>query len=139
MRLTTWNCCRSSVSKSLEALARLNPTIVLLQECADPGTPVAGGGWRHTAKQLGVATVGMGARPTFPSENQDLPPSAVAAIVDGPTSFALVNVWAQLPRYEDDVLTRIRSAKRVLPADLPVVVAGDFNSARRRQATPTQR
>ena len=48
--------------------------------------------------------------------------------MEGPTRFALLNVWAQLPRYEEDVVNCVRAARRVLPSDLPLVVAGDFNS-----------
>jgi exodeoxyribonuclease-3 len=129
VRLTTWNCWRHSVSESVQALAPLNPNIVVLQECAEPKEPISPGEWRHTAKQLGVATVGVGISPVFPNANEELPSSALLAVVEGPTPFALVNVWAQLPRYEEDVLNCIRAARRVLPSDVPLIVAGDFNSS----------
>ena len=32
-----------------------------------------------------------------------IPSSALAVVVDGPTPFGVVNVWARLPRYEEDV------------------------------------
>lgn len=43
--------------------------------------------------------------------------------------MVLAVVLALTARYEEDVLNAIRAAKRVLPADLQVVVAGDFNSS----------
>jgi hypothetical protein len=129
MRLTTWNCCRSSSASALEALAPLDSTIVLLQECAEPTQPLAEGSWRHTAKHLGVATIGIGVTLTFPAANDEIPSSALLAIVNGATRFALVNVWAQHPRYEEDVLKCVRAARGVIPSEWPLIVAGDFNSS----------
>ena len=42
--------------------------------------------------------------------------------MEGPTQFAVVNVWAQLPRYEEDLLNCVRAARRVLPSDSPLLV-----------------
>lgn len=131
MRLVTWNCCSGDVRGRLRQLARLKPHLVVLQEVAQPA-PASHDPqvhWRGTTPRKGVAIIACG--DGYPLAAVAAPPEVApytcAAVVQGPTLFLLVAMWAHpKPNYADNAIAVVRDWRAREPT-LPLVVAGDFN------------
>ena len=142
LRLITWNCRSGSIGRRLSELAEFNADLIFLQECGPPDDQAAASVVRsHTIN--GRKHVALMARPPcrcVPSATtMGGGRAAIAARVVAPIDFRVAGIWAQGPRYVDDVLLTLRAEKEAISRQ-PTVVLGDLNSGARlgRRASPTR-
>jgi endonuclease/exonuclease/phosphatase family metal-dependent hydrolase len=127
MRLITWNCRSGTVERRLRQLVRYAPDIVFLQECR-PGAD-------HSRRINGQKAIALLAHSDAYSHTIVKNPSSsglasMAAIIDGPISFAVLGIWAQAPNYSADVIQTLKAHDRSLSWKSTIVL-GDFNSGPR--------
>jgi hypothetical protein len=135
VRIAAWNCCGGGTNKLPVLLERLEPDIAVLPEFAThplrpdlfSGTSLLSAG---TAGRKGVVVASFGG---WKAAVSDLPgpfPLTLLPVeVDGPRSFRLLAVWANLapPPKQHPV---VEFAERHPDwFEEPVVVAGDFNTS----------
>jgi exodeoxyribonuclease III len=131
LRLITWNCHHGRVSARLDELAPFAPAIVFLQEChPEHAVPVINSCVRcqvNTRKGIALAALGTDYRLARLRQRPNRGRATVAATVTGPLSFTALGIWAQGPRYVDDVMRTLDAFRTVLRSG-PAVVLGDLNS-----------
>jgi hypothetical protein len=131
LRLIAWNCHHGSVSARLAELATFAPAIVFLQECQPSRRPPLSNSCMtlrvNARKCIALASLNADYQitPLRPRPNRGR--AIVAATVTGPASFTALGIWAQGPRYVDDVMRTLDAYHRVLQSG-PAVVMGDLNS-----------
>lgn len=140
LRIVTWNCRSGSVAERLSELAEYDPHIVFLQECGpvdDVGPPPLVCG-RMIGARKGVVLLA----PRASSRHVARPllgggRAAIAAQFLDPVPFTLIGIWAQGPRYVDDVVLTLKAHGDLMRA-APTVVIGDLNSGSRLDRRPSQ-
>lgn len=131
LRLITWNCHHGRVSTRLDELAPYTPAVVFLQEChPEHAVPVINSCVTrqvNTRKGIVLASLGTDYQLARLRQRPNRGRAIVAATVTGAVSFTALGIWAQGPRYVDDVM-RTLDAFRVVLRSGPAVVLGDLNS-----------
>lgn len=123
MRIVTWNACRGNTAAKIDAVMRLSPDILLLQE-AVPGRMPADAAFAVLGRGLGIATVAHNGYRIAETEHIG---SALRTRIEGPESFEVINVWTQAPDYIADGIAVLRAFEDVI-ARGATVVAGDLNA-----------
>jgi endonuclease/exonuclease/phosphatase family metal-dependent hydrolase len=135
MRLATWNC-QTGLTSNWDALERLAPDVVTVQECGEHTAEQAKERegwtceWQAGAWEKGLAVLAHA--PYTISHREIGEPFLISTIIDGPVRFRFVAFWAMTPSHAKYSYTR--QATRLidaLPDDgLPIVIAGDFNASK---------
>jgi len=137
MRIVTWNCCGGGCLQRAEELLRLEPDVIVLQECVRPEVVDEGKClWFGENPRKGVGIV---ARNGYSLEHGPLAVgishSVFPVVVQGPLSFHLLAVWSQpRPTYVRAMDAGITAYEAFLQL-APSMIAGDFNSHSRWDAT----
>ena len=130
MRIVTWNCCRGPALRKLPALAALEPTLSIIQECPRPLGTDRSMLWFGDNPRQGIAVIASSGYCISAVEPRPVPRYTFPIQVDGPVSFLLLAVWSQ----RNDDFSYVRAVIRAVDCyrDLivsqPTVVVGDFNS-----------
>jgi hypothetical protein len=131
LRLIAWNCRSGSVTTRLAELDTHPADLVFLQECSpDASLPLAGQVLaRRVGPQKGIAWVSLNPdyHLTGLDPRTDGGRAFLAVTVTGPVTFTALGIWAQGPKYVDDVLRTLDAYADILRAG-PAVVLGDLNS-----------
>lgn len=130
MRIVTWNCNRGPMATKLPLLARLNPTISVLQECPCPKGDDASTLWFGDNPRQGISVQASPGYYISPLPVREVPRYTIPIQVTGPTSFLLLAVWAKTDLHFRYVKAVIRAVECYadLIAMQPTIIVGDFNS-----------
>lgn len=131
-RIVTWNCCGGPFEKKFQYIAQLNPEpdIAIIQEIAQPKTPVQNCIWTaSSAPAKGVAIIARNGFSVSPYPvDPEVPPVFVPAIIKGPVEFNLLAVWTQKKgNYVESFKAAFEHYRQFL-LEKPSVITGDFNS-----------
>ena len=139
LRLLTWNCHHGALDACLADVSELSPDVAFVQEWM-PSTSAllpAGVVGRQVRPRKGIALTAVNAAYTL--TDIAIPAGAgqatIAARVTGPVSFTAIGLWAQTPKYVDDVLQSVTASAELIRSG-PTVVMGDFNSGTNLGGTP---
>jgi len=126
MRILTWNCCRGPAAKKLSLLARLQPTISIIQECPRPLDDNVSTLWFGDNPRQGIAVIASPGYHVSPVQASDVPRYTVPIQVTGPVSFLLLAVWSQKDhpfRYVKGIISAVECYRDLIVAQ-PTVIAG---------------
>jgi hypothetical protein len=138
MRLITWNCRHGSLNERVAQLATESPDLVFVQEWAPARSDTAGFLTRSVNSRKGIALGSL--NPAFRLRRLDTPRGCGQAVMaarvrSARDRFTILGIWAQGPRFVDDVLSSLHAYRRVLRGS-PCIVLGDLNSGTRQYGKP---
>ena len=138
MRIVTWNA-NMALRKKIDALTSIQPDLAIVPECEE-SLPVPAGAsftWVGRNRNKGLGVLGFGGyevdlHPTFDPRIQWIAPVSVR----GESDFLVLAVWSHYDRATEFHPLEPKTAQpqqalvvyRHLFEDLPLVMAGDFNS-----------
>ena len=129
IRLATWNCCRSSVAKTAEAVTALNASVTVVQEARRPAALPPGHLWMGSKPGNGIAVVpGAGFEVALGPVDPAAPWSILPVTVSGPIGLHLLMVWTRKEHEYDQGLDAALTTYASFLKAAPTVVIGDFNS-----------
>ena len=110
LRLIAWNCQHGSLTERLSRLAPFSPDLVFLQECQPEATLPLNGTFLkrgcNPKKGIALGALNEAYAVTEIASGGDCGKAVLAADITGPTSLSVLGIWAQGPRYVDDVCSR---------------------------------
>ena len=129
IRLATWNCCRSSVAKTAEAVTALNASVTVLQEARRPAALPVGHLWMGGKPGNGIALVpGAGFEVALGPVDPAAPWSILPVRVSGRAELQLLMVWTRKEHFYIEGLDAALTTYAAFLTAAPTVVIGDFNA-----------
>src|SRR5262245_27474284 len=119
----SWNCQHGSLATRLRLIAPSEPDVAFVQECSpDDVSPVTFTTSKvNHRKGVALGSLSDGYRTTPIYARDGCGNAILAARVTGPTSFVVIGIWAQGPRYVTNVLNSIRAYEDILASEPSIV------------------
>jgi endonuclease/exonuclease/phosphatase family metal-dependent hydrolase len=138
VRVITWNCRHGSLNERVAQLATESPDLVFVQEWAPARSITAGFLARSVNSRKGIALGSL--NPAFRLRRLNTPQGCGRAVIAARVKrdrrdFTVLGIWAQGPRFADDVLSSLEACGRLL-RQTPSMVLGDLNSGTRQYGEP---